>query len=113
MFTLLEQRGLPPTTLASLCAERPARFHGLAPKKGTIRIGADADLLVLERGIFPFDARTIQDREDARWSPYEGMTMAGRVAASFLRGTQLWDGERVLARPGRFLPRQHRDSFLG
>jgi hypothetical protein len=39
--------------------------------------------------------------------------MAGRVAASYLRGRQIWDGERVLARQGRFLPRQHARSFLG
>ena len=112
MFTLLAQRGLPPTLMASLCAERPALFHGLAPRKGALRIGADADLLVMERGIFPFDAAGIQDREDARWSPYDGMHMAARVAATYLRGTPIWDGERVLARQGRFLPRQHAASFV-
>ncbi|MFC7691611.1 hypothetical protein ACFQY5_20555 [Paeniroseomonas aquatica] len=34
MFTLLAERGLPPTLMAKYCAERPARFHGLFPKKG-------------------------------------------------------------------------------
>ena len=53
MFTLLEERGLPPTLMARFCAERPARFHGLFPKKGAIRVGADADLCVLERGDVP------------------------------------------------------------
>ncbi|WP_207539441.1 dihydroorotase [Sabulicella rubraurantiaca] len=115
MLTLLEQRGLPVTLLASLSAERPARFHGLFPKKGAIRVGADADLLVMERGRFRFDAREIRDREDARWSPYDGMEMRGRVAATYLRGTRIWDGKEVLAKPGagRFVPRQHGDGFLG
>lgn len=115
MFTLLEQRGLPVTLMASLCAEQPARYHGLAPRKGAIRLGADADFCVLERGGFTFDARDIRDRPDARWSPYDGMAMTARVAAAYLRGGCIWDGREVLARPGtgRFVPRQHAQSVLG
>jgi allantoinase len=115
MFTLLEERGLPPTLMARYCAERPARFHGLFPRKGAIRVGCDADLLVLERGEFAFDAREIRDREDARWSPYDGRRMTARVAATYLRGSCIWDGREVLAKPGtgRFVPRQHRETYLG
>jgi allantoinase len=115
MYTLLAERGLPPTLMARYCAERPARFHGLYPKKGALRIGADADLLVLERGTFTFDEATIQDRPDARWSPYHGRAMQARVAATWLRGACIWDGTTVLAKPGtgRFVPRQHRDTYLG
>jgi len=115
MYTLLAERGLPPTLMARYCAERPARFHGLFPKKGAIRIGSDADLLVLERGAFSFDEAAIQDRPDARWSPYHGRAMQARVAATWLRGACIWDGTTVLARPGtgRFVPRQHRDTYLG
>jgi allantoinase len=115
MFTLLEERGLPVALMARFCAERPARFHGLHPKKGAIRAGADADLCVLERGDFRFDARGIRDREDARWSPYDGRAMRARVAATWLRGRRGWDGRDVLATPGagRFVRRQHRETHLG
>jgi allantoinase len=43
------------------------------------------------------------------------MAMRARVAATYLRGARIWDGERVLARPGtgRFVPRQHGECFLG
>ncbi|MBK1661082.1 dihydroorotase [Paracraurococcus ruber] len=109
MYSLLAERGLPPTLMARYCAEQPARFHGLAPRKGAIRLGGDADLCVLERGDFTFDAREIRDREDARWSPYDGRAMRARVAATYLRGRCIWDGAAVLAAPGtgRFVPRQH------
>lgn len=114
MYTLLVERGLPPTAMARLCSEEPARFHGLDPKKGGIRLGADADFCVLEKGEFAFDERLIVDREDARWSPWHGRAMKARVAATWLRGTQIWDGVEVKAKPGsgRFVPRQHRRSAL-
>jgi allantoinase len=115
MFTLLTERSLPVTLMAKYCAERPAKFHGLFPKKGAIRIGADADFVVMETGDFTFDAAEIQDDPDARWSPYDGRRMAARVASTWLRGTCIWDGTTVLTKPGagQFVPRQHNGSYLG
>ena len=108
MFTLLDARGLSPTLMALYCAERSARLHGLYPKKGCIRPGADCDLVVLERGRFMFDEASIEDRAEMRWSPYHGREMRARVAATVLRGQTIWDGARVLAVPGtgRFVRRQ-------
>jgi len=107
MFTLLDQRGLPPTLMATYCAERSAKLHGLFPQKGGIHLGADCDLVVLERGRFTFDEAAIQDRPEMRWSPYHGREMRARIAATVLRGQTIWDGATVLARPGtgRFVRR--------
>jgi len=109
MFTLLDERGLSPTLMATYCAERSARLHGLYPRKGALRIGADCDLLVLERGSFRFDAAAIVDREELRWSPYDGRMLRARVAATVLRGATIWDGAQVCGAAGfgRFVPRQH------
>ena len=112
MFSLLEERGLPPTLMAIYCAERSAKLHGLWPKKGAIRVGSDADLLVLERGDFVFDQAQILDRPEMRWSPYHGRRMRARVAATYLRGRTIWDGARLLGQPGdgRFVRRLARDA---
>jgi allantoinase len=112
MFSLLAERGLPPTLMAMYCAERSARMHGLWPRKGAIRVGSDADLCVLERGEFVFDEAAIQDRPEMRWSPYHGRMMRARVAATYLRGVLVWDGTAVLARPGngKFVRRQTRPA---
>ena len=100
MFTLLDERGLSPTLMATYCAERSAKLHGLYPRKGALRIGSDADMVVLERGSFRFDEAQIADRPAMRWSPYHGREMRARVAATVLRGRVIWDGSEVLAKPG-------------
>src|SRR5262249_37487027 len=41
-------RGLPITWMARVLGENPARMFGLYPRKGTIRPGADADLLIYD-----------------------------------------------------------------
>jgi allantoinase len=108
MFTLLDERGLPPTLMATYCAERSAKLHGLWPRKGALRVGSDADLCVLQRGDFVFDEAAIVDRPELRWSPYHLRRMRAKVAATLLRGRIIWDGTQVLARPGdgRFIRRE-------
>ena len=109
MFTLLDERGFSPTTMATYCAERPAKLHGLRPHKGALRAGSDADLCVLERGDFVFDKTAIVDRPELRWST---MPMGGGCVRRSLRrcsaGRVIWDGAKVLARPGdgRFVRRE-------
>ena len=107
MFTLLMERGLSACLMAIYCAERSAQLHGIWPKKGAIRVGSDADLLVLEEGEFTFDEASIVDTPDMRWSAYHGRSMRARVAATYQRGRCIWDGTNVLAKPGdgRFVRR--------
>ena len=107
MFTLLDERGLSPTLMAEYCAARPAALHGLL-RKGAIRVGGDADLLVMERARYRFDEATIEDRPAMRWSPYHGREMRARVVETVLRGRTVWDGAAVLATPGtgRFVRRE-------
>jgi allantoinase len=107
MFTLLDERGLSPTMMATYCAERSAQLHGLWPKKGAIRVGSDCDLVVLEPKKYKFDQAIIVDRPELRWSPYHGREMRARVVATYLRGQKIWDGTQVLGKPGtgRFIKR--------
>ncbi len=108
MWTLLDERGLSPTLMATYCARRSAQLHGIWPRKGEIAAGSDADLVVLEPGRFTFEESDIQDVPAMRWSPYQGRPMRARVSATMLRGQLIWDGEQVLAKPGqgRFVRRE-------
>lgn len=108
-FTECLKRGVDVTTMVQLLCEGPARHFLLNPRKGAIRVGADADLAILERTTTVLDCSRGQSA--AEWSPYDGREVAGRVAATYVRGVEVWDGEsiKVSAGFGNFL-RPDRDA---
>jgi dihydropyrimidinase len=84
----------------------PARIYGLAPKKGSIAIGADADIAVWD----PHKQVTFSDdtvKDGAGYSPYAGRTVTGWPITVLRRGEIVVDGDSFNAKPGsgRFLPR--------
>jgi allantoinase len=105
------KRGLSVERFVSLIAANPARIFGLYPRKGTLAIGADADITLLDP-----DATWTVTVADAlhkqKWTPYEGKEITGRVVRTIRRSETIFDDkrqgdDRVTARPGsgRFLPR--------
>lgn len=97
-------RGLPVTQIAALLAEQPARRFGLDRRKGSIRLGLDADLVLLN----PNQSYTLK-AEDLLYrhkhSPYAGMTLSCKVAATISRGTVVYTAEQgiIIADGGQWL----------
>jgi len=94
------------TDLVRLLSENPARIFGLHPRKGNLAIGADADLVLFD----PRAAGRLEDSElhsAAGFSPYSGLELKGRVRTTVSRGRVVYDGGRVVGRPGwgRFVER--------
>jgi allantoinase len=88
-----------------LLSQKPAEIFGLAPHKGQIRVGADADLTI----IHPSTEWTLDEaglHSSAGWSPYHGWPMKGKVTKTILRGQVVFDGRQVVAGPGtgQFVP---------
>ncbi|MBI2159497.1 MAG: amidohydrolase family protein [Candidatus Rokubacteria bacterium] len=79
------KRGLPITWLARVLSENPARIFGLYPRKGAIRIGADADLTIWDPAPEGTIART-QHLGIAGFTPYEGWKVRGRPWMTLVRG---------------------------
>jgi allantoinase len=99
------QRGLALTTIAALTAANPAERFGLAERKGAIRIGADADLALVELGtLHTLTADELHDRH--RLNPYVGRTLRGRVVRTVRRGATLFADGRIVAQAGGRLVRR-------
>jgi allantoinase len=102
---LVVKRGQDPSLVGRLLCSNPARRFCLAPRKGTISLGADADFAILDpRQSFIVDAK--KSYSSAKWSPYDGWTTQGKVVRTILRGKTIFDGEKVVGQAGygQFLP---------
>ncbi|MGB3496000.1 MAG: dihydropyrimidinase [Elainellaceae cyanobacterium] len=77
----------------------PAKMFGLFPRKGTIAVGSDADLV-----IFAPDTRHTISAEthhsNVDYSLFEGREVTGKVEKVFLRGQLIVDGDRWLGSAG-------------
>jgi dihydropyrimidinase len=83
-----------------LTSTAAARLFGLYPRKGTIAVGSDADLLVLDpQARRVIDGRSMQSR--AGYSVYDGTTVTGWPRYTVSRGEVVLDGGEVAAPPGR------------
>jgi dihydropyrimidinase len=92
--------------LAAAASENAAKLFGLYPRKGAIRPGADADLLVVDPDSeWTISAHDLHSR--AGYTCFEGWRVKGRITMSFLRGRPLLRDGRLCQSPGygRFLRR--------
>jgi allantoinase len=85
---------------ARLMALNPARHFRIDHVKGALEPGKDADIAVLTPEPHVYDAARTGNNV-AGWSPFDGMTLPYRVAATYSRGELVYDGTTVLGAPGR------------
>ena len=89
----------------ALTATNPAKLYGLYPRKGTIAIGSDADLVIWD----PYQTVTITNsmlHHNVDYTPYEGMKITGYPEVTISRGEIVWQRGELMATAGRgeFLP---------
>jgi allantoinase len=105
------QRGMPLEQFVRQISTNAAKFADVYPQKGTIRVGSDADIVLLD----PNQTWTVRGADMLHrnlWSPFEGKEVTGRVVRTIRRGETVYDdaligAARVPAKPGSgsLLPR--------
>ena len=84
----------------TLGATNAAKLYGMHPQKGTIAIGADADIAIWD----PEETRTVtvEDQHDNMdYTPFEGRQVTGWPVTVLSRGEAVIEGGRLVAEPGR------------
>jgi dihydropyrimidinase len=95
-----------PNRFVELTATNPAKIFGLYPRKGTLAVGADADVVIWDpRTTKTMGVATSHQRTD--YNLYEGMEVTGWPERVYRRGQLLVEGDRWHGTPGtgRFLHR--------
>jgi len=82
-----------------LVSTTPAKLFGLYPRKGTIAVGSDADLVIFDPGRkHTISAKTHHMRVD--YSMFEGIQVTGMPDAVLSRGRVIVEQNRFVGHPG-------------
>jgi allantoinase len=109
------RRGMALSAFARLTSERPAQIAGVYPRKGSLLVGSDADLV-----LWDLDEPWVIDPGNQQfsknpWSPFAGRKIRARVVRTLVRGETVYgDGEiQAEAGYGRFLSGRSDYSLAG
>jgi dihydropyrimidinase len=88
----------------TVCATGPAQLFGLHPRKGTIAVGSDADLVIYDPNKeVTLSYKTLHQRVD--YCPFEGHALRGYPRLVLLRG-------QVIVEDGKFVGRAGQGQFI-
>jgi dihydropyrimidinase len=85
--------------MVELISANPAKLFGLYPRKGTIAVGSDADIVVFD----PTRKHTISARthhSKADYNLFEGTEVTGTPEVVLLRGNVVVENGELVAQPG-------------
>jgi len=93
-----------PSRWIELCSTTPAKIMGMFPRKGTIAVGSDADIVIWDpKATQTLSAKTHHMRVD--YNPYEGRKVKGKAVTVLSRG-------EVIVQDGKFLGKKGRGKFI-
>jgi dihydropyrimidinase len=85
--------------MVELLATNPAKLFGLYPRKGTLAVGSDADVVVFDpKKKVTISAKTHHSKVD--YNLYEGTEVVGSPEVVLLRGNVLVENDKLVASPG-------------
>ena len=106
----VHRRGLSLPTLSKITASNVAEIMHLAPKKGSLMPGCDADILVVDLNReWTFDGTRSFSKTKSIHNIYHVMPMKGKVLQTYVRGQLVYDEGKFFVQEGygKYIPRQH------
>jgi len=102
-WTGCEAHGISPTMVVKQLCRNPAQHFLLDDRKGLLDVGADADVVLLRPERYAYDPST--SLSAVHWSSFEDREFTVRVAGTWCRGQQVYDGAGIVNQKGdgRFL----------
>jgi dihydropyrimidinase len=97
---------LTPSEFVAVTSTNTARIFNMYPKKGSLEVGADADVVIWD----PNSTRTISKdthHQNIDFNIFEGMEVTGGAAVTMSRGSVVWErGElKAVEGAGRYVNR--------
>lgn len=80
-------------------ATNPAKILNIHPRKGDLRVGSDADFVVVDMD----QERTLRDEDvvaKCGWTPYDGLTVRGVPESTYVRGEPVFEEGDVVGEAG-------------
>ncbi|MBK5240267.1 dihydropyrimidinase [Clostridium sp.] len=91
--------------MCSMLSENTAKMFGMYPRKGTLQVGSDADIVIwdtLRAGFISVD----NQKQNVDYTPYEGFKTIGYAKQVFLRGNHIvQDGNIINENSGKYIKR--------
>ena len=104
MLTLIHEEGINKKKidypkLVKLLAENPAKIFGMYPRKGTLQVGSDADMVIID----PHKSVTISEDNlhgNSDFSLYDGWRCTGEPVLTMQQGKIVFDNGKLCSQPG-------------
>lgn len=90
--------------LVEVTSYNPAKLYGLDHRKGSIRIGLDADLTIIDMEMVKEYTKS-DIKSKAKWSPYVGMKFKGWPVMTIVRG-------EVVAKDGKIVGKEGYGNYI-
>ena len=85
--------------LVEVISTNPAKRFGLYPKKGTIQVGSDADLVIVDMN----KEYTLKNEDmytKSKITVFDGMNIRGKIEKTIVRGEIVFDSGDFHVKPG-------------
>ncbi|KYH28924.1 dihydropyrimidinase [Clostridium colicanis] len=87
-----------------VCCTNPAKIFGLYPKKGTIQVGSDADIVLIDPNLEVTLTKNML-HENVDYTAYEGFKLKGYPILTMLRG-------EIIAKNNKFVGKKGYGNFI-